>query len=352
MIDAMIDDVRWDAVRARRADPSFIFAVRTTRVACRAGCPSPTPQRRNVTFFDDLAAAREAGFRPCKRCAPDDVDATAHVRRAIERACAVLDANDAPSLDRLASDAGFSRFHFQRAFRTVTGVTPGAYRRTARARRFKQTLATESSVTRATYDAGFGSPSRALASAPLGMTPSTFRRGAPGERIAYAVAPCSLGRVLVAATERGICAIALGDDDDATIASLRRDFPLAAIVADAEALGARLSRVIALVEGRPYDAHLALDVRGTAFQCQVWDALRAIPTGEHRTYADVAREVGRPSGARAVAAACAANPVAVAIPCHRVVGGDGGDRGYRWGLGRKRALFDRERACGANESDA
>jgi AraC family transcriptional regulator, regulatory protein of adaptative response / methylated-DNA-[protein]-cysteine methyltransferase len=344
-----IDDNRWASVRDRRPDPRFVFAVRTTRIACRPGCPSRTPQPRNVEFFDDFPAAARAGYRACKRCAPDDVAADADRARLVARACALLDAAEPPALADVAAAVGLSRFHFQRVFRAVAGVTPGAYLRARRAERFRARLAGGASVTSAIHDAGYGSPSRAYAAEPLGMTPSAFRAGARGERIAFASAPCSLGRVLVATTARGICAIELGDDEDDVAAALARHFPHAERVRDVVALQAALRDVVALVDdpanaGATAAVALALDVRGTAFQRKVWDALRAVRPGVPVSYKELARAVGAPGAAQAVGAACAANRLAVAIPCHRVVREDGDLAGYRWGIERKRALLARERA--------
>jgi AraC family transcriptional regulator of adaptative response/methylated-DNA-[protein]-cysteine methyltransferase len=340
-----IDDARWDAVRERTPDDSFVFAVRTTSVYCRAGCPSRTPARRNVLVFSDAAAAEVAGFRACKRCAPNDDAPDADRVRLIGRACALLGAGDAPSLDAVARAVGLSRFHFQRTFRRVVGVTPGEYARARRAERFRGRLATGSTVTAAIHDAGYGSASRPYATGALGMTPSRYRAGGRGERVTYAIAPCSLGRVLVATTERGVCAIELGDEDEAVLAAFARHVPNADHDRDDEALRAALDAVVALVDDPSAPFALPLDVRGTAFQRRVWNALRAVRPGEPVTYASLARAVGSPNAAQAVGAACAANRLAVAIPCHRVVREDGHLAGYRWGLERKRALLARERGA-------
>ena len=263
------------------------------------------------------------------------------------RACALLDAPEPPPLAEVAQAVGLSRFHFQRVFRAVTRLTPGAYVRARRDERFRARLAAGASVTEAIQDAGYGSPSRAYAAAPLGMTPSAFRAGARGERIAFASAPCALGRVLVATTARGVCAIELGDDDADAVAALARHFPHAERSRDDAALAATLRAVVALVDdpAAPLVPDLDLDVRGTAFQRKVWDALRRVRPGEPVSYATLARAVGSPGAAQAVGAACAANRLAVAIPCHRVVREDGGLAGYRWGVERKRALLARERAA-------
>jgi AraC family transcriptional regulator of adaptative response/methylated-DNA-[protein]-cysteine methyltransferase len=338
-----IDDARWEAVRARERDDRFVFAVRTTSIYCRPGCPSRTPARRNVVAFGDTAAAARAGFRACKRCAPDDVAADADRVRLIRRACALLDAGTAPAIDAVAREVGLSRFHFQRVFRQVAGVTPGEYVRARRAERFRTRLSSGATVTAAIQDAGYGSASRPYASDPLGMTPTRYRAGGRGERVSYAIAPCALGRVLAATTARGVCAIELGDDDEAVVAALRRHVPHADLHRDDAGLRATVDAVVALVDDPAAPFGLPLDVRGTAFQHRVWNALRAVRPGEPVTYATLARAVGSPRAAQAVGAACAANRLAVAIPCHRVVREDGELAGYRWGLERKRALLARER---------
>jgi AraC family transcriptional regulator of adaptative response/methylated-DNA-[protein]-cysteine methyltransferase len=339
-----IDDTRWETVRDRVNDDRFVFAVRTTSIYCRPGCPSRTPARRNVFAFGDAAAAQRAGFRPCKRCAPDDVAADADRVRLIERACALLDADDARSLEDVAREVGMSRFHFQRTFRRVAGVTPGEYARARRADRFRTRLASGASVTAAIHDAGYGSSSRPYASETLGMTPTRYRAGGRGEQVTYAIADCSLGRVLVATTERGVCAIELGDDDNAVVSALARHVPNAETRRDDDALRATVDAVIVLVDDPAAPFGLPLDVRGTAFQRRVWNALRGVRPGEPVTYATLARAVGSPQAAQAVGAACAANRLAVAIPCHRAVREDGGLAGYRWGVERKRALLATERA--------
>jgi AraC family transcriptional regulator of adaptative response/methylated-DNA-[protein]-cysteine methyltransferase len=338
-----IDDARWETVRDRVRDDRFVFAVRTTSVYCRPGCPSRTPARRNVFAFADPAAAERAGFRACKRCAPDDVAADADRVRLIQRACALLDADDSHTLDEIAREVGMSRFHFQRTFRRVAGVTPGEYARARRAERFRTRLASGATVTAATHDAGYGSSSRPYASDALGMTPSRYRAGGRGEHVTYAIANCSLGRVLVATTERGVCAIELGDDDAAVISALARHVPNAALRRDDAGLHEAVGAVVVLVDDPAAPFGLPLDVRGTAFQRRVWNALRAVRAGEPVTYTTLARAVGSPHAAQAVGAACAANRLAVAIPCHRVVREDGGLAGYRWGIDRKRALLARER---------
>ncbi len=333
---------RWSAVVARDRKSTFIFGVVTTRVACRPGCPSRTPRRENVRFFDDFGAALAEGFRACKRCAPDDVAHNADRQRLVARACALIDNNEAIHLDDVASSIGVSRFHFQRIFRETLGLTPGEYRRARREARLRAGLRGGKSVTEAIQDAGYGTPSRAYASVSLGMAPATYRKGGRGERITFACTNSSLGTVLLAQSAQGICAIELGDDEAAVLAALRRDLPHAEFERDDVGLARRLRDVVAVVDGDANASCLTLDIRGSAFQRRVWNALAAIPSGESRSYASVAREIGMPNGARAVATACARNPFAVAIACHRVVGADGELKGYRWGIERKAALRKRE----------
>lgn len=338
------DSHRYDAVRARQADSRFVFAVCTTGIACRCGCPSRTPAPQNVVFFDDFAAAERTGFRACKRCAPGDVTPHAERDRLIAKAYALLDSPDAPSIEDVAAKVGLSRFYFARMFRTVQGTMPDAYRRPRRDRRFRAHLATGGTVTKALLDAGYGSASRAYDAQPLSMTPTAFKRGAKGERIAYATAHCALGRVIVAFTNKGVCAIELGDDDDELIAALHADFPHADLHHDEDALGNDVRTVVEHIARPSQTIDLALDVRGTAFQQSVWVALRAVKLGNRTTYASLAHAIGKPGAARAIGSACAANKLAVAIPSHRVTRADGELSGYRWGTQRKRRLLEREHA--------
>ncbi len=338
-------EARYDAVCRRDNKAGFIFGVRTTRIACRPGCPSRTPRPENVRFFEDFPAAQAAGFRACKRCAPNDVAADADRQRLIAKACALLESDEPLSLEAVSRTIGVSRFHFQRTFRAVLGVTPGEYQRASREARLRAGLSNGRSVTEAIQAAGFGSPSRAYEAKALGMTPSAFRGGARGERVAFAVAASSLGRVLVARTPEGVCAIELGDDDPTVLAALRRDFPYADLVADDQELAHNLGAVLALIDrGEQSCTALDCDVRGTAFQRRVWNALRAIPVGERWSYAKVAGAIGRPGSARAVAAACAGNRLAVVVPCHRVVGADGELKDYRWGVARKAEFYGAKRS--------
>jgi AraC family transcriptional regulator of adaptative response/methylated-DNA-[protein]-cysteine methyltransferase len=345
--DFATDDRRWTAVLERdaSADGAFLYGVRTTGVVCRPGCASRTPKRGNVAFFDTLEEAQRAGFRPCRRCTPGEPSPQERFAAHVVRACRRLEEEEPePTLEALAAEAGLSRAHFQRAFKRAVGLTPKQYARTKRAERFRAHLGRAGSVTEAIYDAGFGSSSRAYEGAALGMTPSAYRNGAAGLSIRYGVAPCSLGWLIVAASERGVCAIEFGDDPNELPARLRDRFPAAVLAEGGPEFARVVARVVAFVEAPSDDLGMPLDVRGTVFQKRVWDALRQVPPGTTVGYAELAVRIGRPEAARAVAGACAANALAVAIPCHRVVRADGGLSGYRWGVERKRALLDRERA--------
>lgn len=347
------DDTFWPSVQRRdpAADGAFVYAVVTTGVYCRPSCPSRAARRENVRFYPSGAAAAEAGFRPCRRCRPDvalpaprHADAIAEACRTIVRA---IDAGaPVPALGVLAAAAGISRHHFHRLFRAASGVTPRAFAAAARAEALRQRLAEGGRVTEAIYAAGYGSSSRAYEAtgARLGMTPTVFRDGGRGEHIRFAIAQCSLGAILVAATGIGICALSLGDDARSLEEEFRGRFSNATLVGDDAAFADLVARVIASIDTPGNRCELPLDVRGTAFQQRVWQALQQIPAGSTDTYAGIATRIGRPQAARAVAGACAANPVAVVIPCHRVVRGDGGLGGYRWGLDRKRQLLARERS--------
>lgn len=343
------DEERWQAVLRRdpAAEGAFVYAVATTGIYCRPACASRQPRRENVRFFDNPDAAEAAGYRACKRCRPRDVAADLAAREAVLNACRLIEESPAPPvLDDLAAAAGLSPSHFHRVFKRVLGLTPRQYAHERRMASLREGLASEPSVTAAVYGAGFGASSRFYerAGEELGMTPGDYRRGGRGEQIRYAVAPCYLGWALVAATARGVCRIAFGDSADALSADLRRRFPEADLLAGDPAFAAHVERVLALVEHPQASLDLPLDVQGTAFQRRVWAALRAIPPGSTASYGEVARRIGQPAASRAVAQACGANELAVAIPCHRVVGADGGLGGYRWGIERKRALLAREAA--------
>lgn len=342
-----LDDATWRAFAARdRVAGGGVFAVRTTGVFCRAGCPARTPRRENVALFRAAGGALAAGFRPCLRCRPLDGGADPRVA-AVARACARVDEAPGARLDLadLARAAGMSPSRLHRAFVAVAGVTPRAYVEARRLLRMRRALRAGAPVAQAASRAGFASVRRAhgKAAEALGMAPGAFRRGAAGEGIVFATAPSSLGLVLVAATARGVCSVRLGRDAARLEAQLRAEFPRADVRPDGGRLGPWVAEVLAALDGRPPHPGLPLDVRGTVFQRRVWDALRSIPRGATRTYAEVAREVGLPGAARAVGAACGANPVPFVVPCHRVVASSGGLGGYRWGLPAKRALLARER---------
>ncbi|MCJ2076271.1 bifunctional DNA-binding transcriptional regulator/O6-methylguanine-DNA methyltransferase Ada [Methylobacterium sp. E-016] len=341
------DAARREAVSARDAayDGRFVYSVRSTGVYCRPSCPSRAARPENVAFHATCAEAEDAGFRSCKRCRPNEASPDTRRAGAIAGACRLIDeAESLPALAVLARAAGMSPFHFHRVFKTTTGVTPKAYGEARRAERMAKTLPSAGSVTQALYEAGYGAASRFYAGAGerLGMAPAAYRKGGTGETIRFAVGPCSLGAILVAATARGVCAILLGDDPDALLRDLEDRFPNAALAGGDAAFEALVAQVVGLVEapGRPVD--LPLDIGGTAFQQRVWDALRRIPAGTTASYAEIARSLGTPAAVRAVARACGANALAVAIPCHRVVRTDGALSGYRWGIERKRALLKRE----------
>jgi len=344
---AIVPERMWEAIRRRDPayDGRFFVAVRTTGVYCRPSCKSRPAKRENVLFFSTAEAAERAGYRACKRCRPDRLGAPDAQVEAVRRACEkIASAEEAPPLKNLAAEAGLSPFHFHRVFKKVTGVTPKAYAAAERARRAAENLRSAATVTEAIYDAGFNSSSRfyETATARLGMTPTAARRGGEGSVIRFAVGQASLGAVLVAATDKGVCGIMLGDDPDALVRELQDRFARAKLVGGDADFERTVAAVVGLVEAPGQNLDLRLDIRGTAFQQKIWQALRAIPAGRTATYAEIARAVGRPKAVRAVAQACAANPLAVAIPCHRVVRTDGGLSGYRWGVERKRKLLDRE----------
>ena len=335
------------AVAARDAgfDGRFVYAVRSTGVYCRPGCPSRAARPENLSFHAGPAEAEAAGFRPCRRCRPDASALSERQAQTITRACRLIEAAETPpSLDALAHASGLSPFHFHRIFKAVTGVTPAAYAQAHRAARAADSLAEGKSVTESIYAAGYGAPSRFYADGAerLGMSPSAYRKGGAGERIAFATGPCTLGLVLVAATERGICAILLGDDADALRSDLAARFPKADLTEGDADFAATVADVVCLVAAPGGAFELPLDIGGTAFQQRVWQALRRIPAGTTATYAEIARAIGEPAAVRAVAMACGANALAVAIPCHRVVRSDGALSGYRWGTARKTALLTRE----------
>lgn len=338
------DDLRWGAVLARDAAPPcgpFLYGVTTQGVYCRPGCPSRAPLRRNTRFFDDPAQAEAAGFRACRRCDPRGERAAIHAA-AIRAACELIEASETiPSLAALAGRAGYARHHFLRLFREATGVTPRSFAESVRGRRLARALAAGERVADAVAGAGFGSESRVYEDPArvLGMTPGAARRGGAGEVIRVALAESAMGPLMVGATARGICFIGFGEDAEALRGDVMARFPRACIEEAPGALADAVRQVVAFVAEPKRALDLPLDLRGTAFQRRVWEALRAIPLGETRTYSGLAAEMGMPAATRAVARACAQNKVSLAVPCHRVVGKDGDLTGYRWGVGRKRALL-------------
>ena len=350
----MGDDERWAAVctRSHAADGEFYYSVRSTGVYCRPSCPSRRPHRANVAFHASSRETEAAGFRPCLRCRPLDPPLAERQAAAVAHACRLIDqAAEAPDLDTLARACGMSRFHFHRVFKAHTGITPKAYADARRAGRLQRELAQAPTVTAAAYDAGFNSSGRfyAASNGVLGMTPRRYRAGGSGESIHFAVAGCSLGALLVASTGKGICALLLGDDPEPLVRDLQERFPNAELVGAEPGFERTVAQVVAFVEAPRIGLDLPLDVRGTAFQQRVWQALRQIPPGRTVSYAELAERLGMPKAARAVAGACAANPVAIAIPCHRVVRIGGANSGYRWGVERKRALLELEREHSGSE---
>jgi len=342
------DEARWARIvaRDRGADGLFWYSVASTGVYCRPSCPSRQARRENVALHDMPDAARASGVRPCLRCRPDDASADDARSAMIAAACRRIDAAEIPPpLAELAADTGLSPGHFQRVFKAAVGLSPRDYAAARRAERVRTALREGDSVTDAIYAAGYGSSGRFYdgAADELGMAPSRYRDGGRGERLRWATATCALGLVLAASSERGVAAILLGEDEDALAADLTRRFPGAAIVPGDADYQALVARVAAFVDRPSAGLDLPLDVRGTAFQRRVWDALRRVPAGTTVSYAQLAAAIGAPAAVRAVAGACAANPLAVAVPCHRVLRADGGLSGYRWGPERKRRLLAAER---------
>jgi len=344
----MNPSAQWRAVlaRDRRFDGAFVYAVRSTGIYCRPSCGSRRPRRDQVTFFPIPEAAERAGFRACRRCRPGDVNGTDPAVALVREACRLLDAPQPPTLEALASRLGTHAPQLLRAFKRVVGITPKAYRDARRVARFKHELKRRPHVSPAVYEAGYGSSSRVYerAHAQLGMTPATYARGGVGIGIAYVTVPTSLGRLLVAATERGVCRVTLGDTAATLEADLHVEFPAARVVQDTSGkLEGWVAAILAYLDGREPNLDLPLDIRATAFQRRVWQELQRIPYGQTRSYADVARRIGQPKATRAVASACAKNPVALVVPCHRVVRENGDVGGYRWGVERKKALLEAER---------
>jgi AraC family transcriptional regulator of adaptative response/methylated-DNA-[protein]-cysteine methyltransferase len=349
-VDAAIErDARWAAIvaRSRDADGTFYYSVSTTGVYCRPSCGARLPHRKHVRFHRSCADAVREGFRPCKRCKPDQPPLAKRHAATIARVCrAIESAESMPSLADLSAVAGLSPHHLHRVFRSVTGLTPRAYAAAHRAARVRNELTRSTTVTEAIYEAGFNSGGRFYATSDrlLGMTPTDFRAGGTHTVIHFAVGNCSLGSILVAQSAKGVCAILLGDDPDALARDLQDRFPRAMFVGGDADFEKIIGKVVAFVDAPALGLDLPLDVRGTVFQQRVWEALRAIPAGSTVSYSDIAARIGARASVRAVAQACAANTLAVAIPCHRVVKRDGAVSGYRWGVERKRKLIEREAA--------
>ena len=343
-------DPRWRSVitRDRAADGAFYYSVRTTGVYCRPSCAARRANPENVHFHATPADAEQAGFRPCRRCRPDQPPLAHQHAAAVAAACRrIEDAENPPLLAELAAQAGLSPYHFHRVFKACTGLTPKGYAVAHRAGRVRDALGRSGTVTDAIYGAGFNASSRfyEAAAGMLGMAPAAYRKGGADTAIRFAVGACALGAILVAQSNKGVCAILLGDDPDALVRDLQDRFPRAILTGGNAGFEALVAQVVGFVEAPGTGLGLPLDIRGTAFQRRVWQALAAIPPGATATYTEVARSIGQPTAVRAVASACAANALAVAIPCHRVVRTGGGLSGYRWGVERKRALLDREAAA-------
>jgi AraC family transcriptional regulator of adaptative response/methylated-DNA-[protein]-cysteine methyltransferase len=345
-------DPRWRAVtrRDRNFDGQFYYAVTTTGVYCRPSCGARAARPENVRFYATCEEAERASFRPCKRCKPNEPSLVAQNATKVAEICRAIEtAPQIPNLDAMAKRAGLSPSHFHRLFKAITGVTPRAYAIAHRAKRVRDALAKPGmTVTEAIYGAGFNSSGRfyETANEMLGMPPSTYRNGGQNIKICFAIGKCSLGAILIARSEKGICAISMGDSPDALARDLQHRFPHAQIIGDDAGFEALVAKVIGFVEapvpGLGLSPELPLDIRGTAFQQRVWQALREIPLGSTASYAEIAKRIGAPKSVRAVARACAGNPIAVVIPCHRAVRSDGAISGYRWGVARQRALLDKE----------
>lgn len=348
------DDDRWQAMLDRNpaADRMFVFAVTTTGIYCRPSCPARRPKRSNIRFYASCAEAELAGYRACKRCCPNGDGLHDRYRKAVTQVCRQIEQGEiSPSLTCLATAVGMSRYHLQRVFQRMTGVTPKEYAQALRVRRVQSALSSRATVTNAMISAGYGSSSRFYENAEteLGMTPTAYRQGGSGTTLRMATAHSSLGCVLVAGTHKGIAAILLGDNPEDLFRDLQVRFPKAAWVAGDSEFDSWVTQVVAAVAEPRLGCDLPLDIRGTAFQIRVWNALRRIPPGTTVSYTEIARGLGKPTGARAVAQACVANPVAVAIPCHRVIRSDGTLAGYRWGIDRKVELLKRESQPHAQE---
>lgn len=342
-----LDDARWAAFVARDAalDGQFFVSVRTTGIYCRPSCPARRPKRENVRFYATATEAERAGFRPCKRCKPAEPSLVQQHADKVREACRLIETTEQePTLAELADAVDLSAYHFHRVFKSVLGVTPKAYAAAHRNKRMREELGRSATVTEAIYGAGFNSNGRfyATSSKALGMTPRQFRSGGANAEIKFAIGESSLGLVLIAMSDKGVCAIFFGDDADGLARDLKKQFPRARLVGGDPAFEALAAKVIGFVEDPRVDLDLPLDIRGTAFQRRVWEALRRIPLGATASYAEIAKAIGAPKSVRAVGRACSSNPIALAIPCHRVVGSNGSLTGYRGGIERKRALLVKE----------
>jgi AraC family transcriptional regulator, regulatory protein of adaptative response / methylated-DNA-[protein]-cysteine methyltransferase len=340
--------MRWEAIAQRNQDSegAFLYGVKTTGIYCRPACASRLPNRDNVRFFQSTAEAEEAGFRPCKRCQPNATSPQEERIQLITRICKLIETSETSlSLSELAAVAGLSQYHFQRSFKEIVGVTPKAYEKAQREKRLRDQLQKGVSVTQSIYDAGFGTSSHFYegANEMLGMAPSQYKAGAKNIEIQFATAQSFLGWVLVASTEKGICAIDFGESPETLIEGLKTRFPKALLREPDVEFSGWVAQVIAFIETPKRGLDLPLDIQGTAFQQRVWKALQTIPPGSTLSYSEVAQQIEMPSAVRAVATACAANTLAVAIPCHRVVRSNGELSGYRWGIERKRALLEQEK---------
>ncbi|MCI0525580.1 MAG: bifunctional DNA-binding transcriptional regulator/O6-methylguanine-DNA methyltransferase Ada [Acidobacteria bacterium] len=347
---ATAEERLWQAVQTRDAscDGLFYYGVRTTGVYCRPSCASRQPKRENVAFFALPEAARQAGFRACRRCRPDETIIRDPQAELVQSLCRLIDQHleEQPNFGALSEQVKLSQFHLQRLFKKLMGITPRQYAEARRADLFKSRVKSGQSVTDAMYEAGYGSSSRLYekAAAQLGMTPATYRKGGKGMKISFTIAECPLGLLLVAATDKGICSVTLGDQSARLTDDLRAEFPQADIARDETHLHAQVNALLAHLAGQEPHPELPLDVQGTAFQKRVWEELRRIPYGQTASYSEVARRIGQPTATRAVARACATNPTALVTPCHRVVRENGEMGGYRWGVERKRQLLEQEKS--------
>jgi AraC family transcriptional regulator of adaptative response/methylated-DNA-[protein]-cysteine methyltransferase len=340
-------DPRWASVVGRDAqsDGTFYYSVKTTGVYCRPSCAARRARPEHVQFHATCEDAEKAGFRPCKRCQPDQPALAEQHAAIVAEACRfIAEAEEAPDLETVAHHAGISRYHFHRVFKAITGLTPHGYMVAKRTQRVRKQLSTSTTVTEAMYNAGYSSNGRfyEATNEVLGMTPSHFRAGGASTDIRFAIGECSLGSILIATSDRGVCAILLGDDPDVLVRDVQDTFPQANLIGGDDEFEHLMASVVGFVEVPAIGLDLPLDIRGTAFQHRVWQALRTIPAGETASYSEIARRIGSPTSVRAVAGACGANMLAVAIPCHRVVKQDGTLSGYRWGVERKRTLLERE----------